>query len=252
VHQTPFISKRQAYCLWLCAVPVAIDTRSLENAAMPPWSQIDTVMFDMDGTLLDPHFDNYFWLHLVPQHFSERHGVSEEAAREHVKLKYSQVHGTLDWYCIDYWQEELKLDIPQLKHSITDKILVRPNVERLLETLLALDKRVLLITNAHPISLDLKMRHTGIADYFHQRISSHSLQLAKENHGFWASLQSLEPYNPQRTALFDDNLQVLRQAQREGIAHLWAIKQPDSKLPPVAAAEFPQVEDFDHIMPSKL
>src|SRR5690606_507131 len=26
-----------------------------------PWNQIDTVLLDMDGTLLDLHFDNHFW-----------------------------------------------------------------------------------------------------------------------------------------------------------------------------------------------
>jgi len=214
-----------------------------------PWATIETVMFDMDGTLLDLHFDNYFWLTLVPQHFSKKHGVTEAEALEHVRLKYSEVHGTLDWYCIDYWQGELELDIPQMKHSITHKIAVRPNVERLLQALHRLGKRVVLITNAHPISLELKMNHTGIGDYFHQRISSHTLNLAKENHGFWERLQMLEPYIPQRTVLFDDSLPVLRQAQREGIQHLWAIKQPDSQQPALQAGEFPQVDDFDLIMP---
>ena len=42
---------------------------------MLPWFEIDTVMFDMDGTLLDLHFDNFFWLKLVPEHFSKHHGV---------------------------------------------------------------------------------------------------------------------------------------------------------------------------------
>ena len=217
---------------------------------MLPWPTIETVMFDMDGTLLDLHFDNYFWLTLVPRYYSEKHGVTVEEALDHVRLKYSQVHGTLDWYCIDYWQDELELDIPQMKHTITHKIAIRPNVERFLQALHALGKRVVLITNAHPISLELKMQHTGIGQYFHQRISSHNLRLAKENHGFWEKLQLLEPYTPKRTVLFDDSLPVLRQAQKEGIAHLWAIKQPDSQQPPIQAAEFPQVEDFDHIMPA--
>ncbi|MCG8413159.1 MAG: GMP/IMP nucleotidase [Pseudomonadales bacterium] len=216
---------------------------------MLPWSNIDTVMFDMDGTLLDLHFDNYFWLKLVPKHYSEKHGVSEAEALNHVRLKYSEVHGTLDWYCIDYWVDELKLDIPKMKHSITHKIVIRPNVERMLEALHVLGKRVLLITNAHPMSLDLKMQHTGIAEYFHQCISSHRLQLAKENHGFWETLKDMEPYEPERTVLFDDNLNVLRQAKREGIAHLWAIRQPDSQQPAVEAAEFPQVDDFSAIIP---
>lgn len=219
---------------------------------MPPWSSIDTIMFDMDGTLLDLHFDNYFWLQLVPKVYAEAHGVSETTALETVRAKYQEVHGTLDWYCIDYWEDELKLNITELKTTIKHKISIRPNVEKLLNALQLNDKRILLITNAHPSSLEIKMQHTGIGDYFHQRISSHSLKLAKENHGFWEALQEIEPYHPERTLLFDDSLPVLRQARREGIRHLYGIRQPDSRRPSLEPAEFPQIDDFEHVMPSPL
>ena len=218
---------------------------------MVPWSEIDTVMFDMDGTLLDLHFDNFFWLKLVPEHFGKQHGVSEEQALAHMRSKSAEVHGTLDWYSIDYWQAELKLDIPRLGYLITHKIRLRPGAEHLLKALVAEGKQVLLVTNAHPISLQLKMQHVGIEEYFEQLISSHQLKKAKENDGFWESLQQLFSYDPTRTALFDDNLSVLRQAHREGIAHLWAIKQPDSQQPSLPIAEFPQVEDFGLIAPNK-
>ena len=218
---------------------------------MVPWSEIDTVMFDMDGTLLDLHFDNFFWLKLVPEHFGKQHGVSEEQALAHMRSKSAEVHGTLDWYSIDYWQAELKLDIPRLGYLITNKIRLRPGAEHLLKALVAEGKQVLLVTNAHPISLQLKMQHVGIEEYFEQLISSHQLKKAKENDGFWESLQQLFSYDPTRTALFDDNLSVLRQAHREGIAHLWAIKQPDSQQPSLPIAEFPQVEDFSLIAPNK-
>ena len=29
------------------------------------WRDIDTVLLDMDGTLLDLHYDNHFWLEPV-------------------------------------------------------------------------------------------------------------------------------------------------------------------------------------------
>jgi putative hydrolase of the HAD superfamily len=137
-----------------------------------------------------------------------------------------------------------------LKKQIKEKIAIRPNIENLLSELQLTNKRILLITNAHPASLEIKMNHTGISRFFHQCISSHQLQLAKENPGFWGQLQTIEPYDPQRTLLFDDSFSVLRQAQSEGIRYLYGIKKPDSKQPDLKHDEFPLVEDFEHIMPS--
>lgn len=217
---------------------------------MPPWSDIDTIMFDMDGTLLDLHFDNYFWQILVPKTYSQTHAVSEEKARDLISSESSRVRGTLSWYSLDYWQDKLGLDVRSLKASIRHKIKIRPNVEKLLRELQLTGKRMLLVTNAHPDSLHLKMEHTGIATYFHQCISAHDLKLAKENAGFWQRLQQLETYVPAKTLLFDDSLPVLRQAKLEGIKYLYGIKQPDSQRLSLSPAEFPQVDDFEQIMPT--
>ena len=217
---------------------------------MPPWTSIETIMFDMDGTLLDLHFDNYFWLTLVPRVYSQVHGISEQTALSIIRNKYSEAHGTLNWYCLDYWEEKLKLDITELKTTIKHKICIRPNAEKLLKKLQTSNNRLLLITNAHPSSMAIKLNHSGIGKYFHQTISSHRLNLAKENGGFWESLRKIEPYNPECALLFDDSLPVLRQAKKEGIRYLYGIKQPDSQKPALLPAEFPQIENFADIIPS--
>ena len=227
------------------------DESHTQRSHMPPWSQIDTVMFDMDGTLLDLHFDNYFWQTFLPGAWARSQGIEEQTARERINAMYTEMRGTLNWYCLDYWAEQLGLNIMLLKHEVKHKIAIRPNVIDLLVNLRQHDKRILLITNAHPDSLSMKMQHTGIDRYFHRTISSHVLQLAKENHGFWARLKELEHYQPDRSMLIDDSLAVLRQADREGIRYLYGIHQPDSRQDPLLWEEYPQIIDFDHIMPAK-
>ena len=76
---------------------------------MPPWNDIDTVMFDMDGTLLDLHFDNYLWQHLLPLTYAEQNQIAPNEAIAFVTAKSESVYGTLDWYCLDYWRDELGL-----------------------------------------------------------------------------------------------------------------------------------------------
>src|SRR3989344_2884586 len=81
---------------------------------MIAWNQLDTLLLDLDGTLLDLHYDNHFWLDHVPRRYAETHGLSPEAAREEVLGRYQRAEGTLNWYCVDYWSRELRLDIGQL------------------------------------------------------------------------------------------------------------------------------------------
>ncbi len=44
------------------------------------WQLVDTVLLDMDGTLLDLNFDRVFWRELVPKRYASVHGMSVSAA----------------------------------------------------------------------------------------------------------------------------------------------------------------------------
>ena len=212
------------------------------------WQDVDTVLFDMDGTILDLHFDNYFWEEYVPELYGQRHGLATIEASALLRSRYEGVKGTLQWYCTDFWSDNLAMDIPRLKEDIRHRIAIRPTALEFVQQLRKSGRQVMLVTNAHPHSLALKMRHTGIGSHFHHTISSHTFHLAKENDGFWQALRQAHDYEPGRTLLIDDSLAVLRQAQREGIRHLRAIRQPDSRRSALPASEFVQLDDFSALM----
>src|SRR5690606_32097496 len=85
---------------------------------MVDWTKIDTVLLDMDGTLLDLYFDNYFWLEYLPVKYAAHHGCDIASATRFLTELSDSLHGTLDWYCIDYWTERLEMDVEALKLDV--------------------------------------------------------------------------------------------------------------------------------------
>lgn len=214
-----------------------------------PWGQVDTVLLDMDGTLLDLHFDNYFWLQHVPLCYAEKHQLPEDEAHQQLMQRYSEARGSLDWYCVDFWTRELELDIGRLKHEMAEKIAIRPDVVEFLQWINDHGKRVVLVTNAHPVSLDLKMQKTGLHVHFDNIINAHDIGLAKENEGFWEKLQSYEPYDRNRTLLVDDNLEVLQSAHDYGIRYCYGIRQPDSRKEAIESDYFVALGSIKELLP---
>ncbi len=208
------------------------------------WNAIDTALLDMDGTLLDLHFDNHFWLEYVPQRYAEKHGLSPDAAREELMRRYRAVEGTLDWYCVDYWSRELALDIPLLKAEVEHLIRVHPHVIEFLQQLKRLDKTRVLVTNAHQKALQLKMRKTALGEHLDQVISAHELGLPKENPAFWSRLRQQVNFDPRRTLFVDDSLPVLESARDFGIRHLLHVLRPDTREPVRQESGFPALADL--------
>ena len=215
---------------------------------MLDWNQINTVFLDMDGTLLDLHYDNYFWLEHVPQRYGELHGMTVQDAKQEIYPRYRSVEGTLQWYSIDYWSRELNLDIPALKAEVADRITVHRHVEAFLTLAQRLVRRLVLLTNAHRESVNLKLGRTGLGKHFARIIIAHDVGEPKESGGFWPLLQQHEPYDPLTTLLIDDNLDVLRAAAAHGIAHLLAIRRPDTQRTEVDTGEFMAINDFSTIL----
>ena len=212
--------------------PRAAAARPLE--VVPDWSRIDTVCLDMDGTVLDLHFDNLFWLDALPRRWGAARGLDHEAAMAQLKPRFDARRGTLEWYCVDHWSEELGLDVPGLKRELRHEIRYLDGAEAFLDLLRASGKHRLLTTNAHPISLQVKDAQTQLSRHFDALVSSHDFGVAKEAPEFWRRLQQTHGVDVRRTLFVDDSAAVLHAALAAGVAWIYQVLQPDSTRPPHA------------------
>ena len=217
---------------------------------MLDWTRIDTVLLDMDGTLLDLNFDNHFWQRHLPRRYAEARGMPPESGREELMARYHARAGTLEWYSVDFWETELEMDIMRFKEEVAHLIAIHPHVPEFLEAVRASGRRIVLATNAHHKSVTLKMARTGLTPRFDAIVSSHALGAAKEEQAFWERLRAREPFEPARTLLVDDSIPVLDSARRYGIAHLVAVKRPDTQQPKKATAGYPAIDDFSQLLPA--
>lgn len=198
----------------------------------------ETLMLDMDGTILDLAFDNYIWRDLVPRRYAAANQISFDEARDALFEKYRAVQGDLEWYCLDHWNDRLGIDVVKIHHDVTHKIGYLPGALEFLRKVHESDTRVLLVTNSHPDTLDLKDAVTGFADYFDGLYSSHTYGHAKESQAFWHALQEDVDFDVGTTLFVDDSRPVLRSAQEYGVQMLVRVTRPDTSEPQRSDDEF--------------
>jgi len=206
------------------------------------WHAVDTVLVDMDGTLLDLAFDNYFWREVVPQRYARLHGMSEPAARELLTPRFVAKVGTLEWYCLDHWARDLGMDLKSLKREHRERIRFLPGARDFLVAVRARGKRVSIVTNAHRDTFEVKAEHTGIDRLVDTVVCSHDFAAPKESAAFWQALERHEPFDAQRTLLVEDSLAVLAAARAHGVVHTIAIRRPSSHEPARSITEFTAVD----------
>lgn len=213
------------------------------------WEQIDTVLLDMDGTLLDRHFDDYFWHSFLPENYALAHDLEIVEARNRLRGEYDRREGTLAWTNLDYWSEILGLDIPALKCQIDSLIEVHPHVIDFMEFCQRKRKLLCLVTNAHPKTLAIKMAKAALLSYCDRVVCAEEIGLAKEEAEFWPLLQERLGYDRKRAMLVDDTERVLDAARKDGLGNLIHVARASSRAPVLFSSKYPSIIYFKELLP---
>ncbi len=194
-------------------------------------ARCETLMLDMDGTVLDLAFDNFMWLQHVPERYAEANGIELDEARSRLYAKFEEMVGRLEWYCLDHWSDFLGLDIAELHREQNHRIGYLPGAEEFLQRMCGQDVRVLMVTNSHQETFDIKDEVTGISRHFDNIYTSHGFGFPKECQEFWHALQEEEGFDPETTLFVDDTATVLKSAADYGVSMLLEITHPNTSAP---------------------
>ncbi|MGQ9509040.1 MAG: HAD family hydrolase [Thermodesulfobacteriota bacterium] len=157
------------------------------------------ISFDMDGTLIDPSFTDWVWMHGLPKLYAEKIHIPFEKAKAYVVEEYQKVgDGAVEWYDIKYWLRFFRIDQDweSLLRSYIDKIRVYDDVNHLLDRLK--DQYGLILTsNAGKEFIEIEMEATGLRRYFSRLFSATSdYQMVKKTVHFYEQVCQVLNMNP--------------------------------------------------------
>jgi putative hydrolase of the HAD superfamily len=168
------------------------------------------ISFDMDGTLVDPEFTDWVWLHGIPLLYAEKAKISFEEAKHFVVEEYLKVgEGAIEWYDIKYWFQFFRLETSwrDLMRQYVDKIRIYPDVNDILSRLK--DKLPIILTsNAGREFIDVEMEATGLGGYFDRIFSATSdFGEVKKTVGFYQRICQIIGVHPQEVVHVGDHFE---------------------------------------------
>lgn len=220
--------------------------------AAPPhgfsWDCVDDVLLDMDGTLLDRHFDNFFFEEELPRRYAAKHGLTFDEALAQLLAQYRSVEGELQWTDLHYWTDRLGIDVIALTQEFAHLIGFLPSAQEFLLHLRARGKRVHVLTNAHAAGVAIKVAQTGIDRYVDGIVNAFQVGFLKMRAEYWPSCQRLIGFEPSHSLYIDDDEACLAAAQDYGIGYLYQRSKSSSQLPPNPSTRFPSINSFHELM----
>lgn len=212
------------------------------------WNEIDDVLLDMDGTLLDRHFDNFFFEEELPRRYAAIQGLPFEESRARLMAMYQSVEGELAWTDLHYWTERVGIDVVAMHKELDHMIGFLPGAEAFLRELRIKGKRVTILTNAHQAGVAVKAAKTGLDRHVDRIVDAFEVGYLKMRREYWPACQRLVGFDPERSLYVDDDESCLDAARLFGITGIVHSAKSSSQLPPAPSASFMSVERLSHLV----
>lgn len=216
------------------------------------WDDIDDVLLDMDGTLLDRHFDNFFFEEELPRRYAALHGLPFDVSRDRLMAMYRSVEGELAWTDLHYWTGRVGIDVVAMHKELDHMIGYLPGAEAFLDELTCRGKRVTIVTNAHRAGVDVKAAKTRLDRRVDRIIDAFEVGYLKMRPEYWPTCQRLVGFTPKRSLYIDDDEDCLQAAQRFGIGHIIHSAKSSSQLPPTCSKKFRSIEELSVLSNGRL
>ena len=184
-------------------------------------------LIDMDGVILDTSYDNYFWQKHIPRVYAKNKDIGDKDAINVTHSLFNYKKNTKDWYDVIYWSNILDIDIIKEKKNSENMSLIKLNEGSLdiLKRLKDMNKKLFLITNAHRLTLEVKLSKFDFSKYFNDIICSHELGYVKEDIQFWYLLRNRLKIDYDDSVLIEDTFDNIISAHHAGIKNFIYINQ---------------------------
>ena len=183
------------------------------------FKDIECLLIDMDGVILDNAYDNDFWQNQIPEVIADSKGIAFDDAKRLAIQIFNYKKNTKDWYDVDYWSNMLDIDIEAQKRS--EKSFSRISLyDGVIDTLSVLKNKTktILITNAHRKTLNIKLEKYNLTSYFDEMVCAHELNYVKEDIQLWYMLRSKYKLDYEKTLLVEDTINNINVGLSAGIS----------------------------------
>jgi len=183
------------------------------------FKDIECLLIDMDGVILDNAYDNDFWQNQIPEVIADNKGIAFDDAKRLAIQIFNYKKNTKDWYDVDYWSNMLDIDIEAQKRS--EKSFSRISLyDGVIDTLSVLKNKtkMILITNAHRKTLNIKLEKYNLTPYFDEMVCAHELHYVKEDIQLWYMLRSKYRLDYEKTLLVEDTINNINVGLSAGIS----------------------------------